>query len=161
MRGVSAFGYEPGDTPPTAIAGCDSVMVGMQELNNLLEQAFAAGLQDHPAVKQAVNVYDANTDWSSRIWIFIPLTSQCETRTNEVRQAVKNLVQVIEERTGKRPDMMRPDYVPPSTSTSGIPVWGYALIGVVGVVAVAYTVGQGAVIARLWKSPKRLHGRRR
>jgi len=155
---MRAFGYEPGDTPPTAIAGCDSVMVAMQELNNLLEQAFAAGLQDHPAVKQAVNVYDANVGIWSRIWVYVPLTSQCETRTNEVRQAVKNLVQVIEQKTGARPTMLRPDYVPPSTSTSGLPVWAYALIGVAGAVAVAYTVGQGAVIARLWKRPKRLRG---
>lgn len=155
------FGYEPGDTPPVGIAGCDSVMVAMQELNNLLEQAYAVGLQDTLEVKQAVNVYDANADTWSRIWVYIPLTSQCETRTNEVRNAVNKVVRLIEQRTGQRPSLLRPDYVPPSTSEAGFPVWGYAILGVAGIVGLAYVTGQVASTARLWKGSKRVGRHRR
>lgn len=155
------YGYEPGESAPTAIAGCDSVMVGMAELNNVLEQAYALGLQGAPETVQAVAVYDANTDWASRIWIYVPLSSQCETRTNEVRNAVNKIVRLIEQRTGQRPSLLRPDYVPPSTSEAGFPVWGYAILGVGGIIGLAYVTGQIASVARLWKGSKRVGRHRR
>jgi hypothetical protein len=155
------FGYEPGEAPPTAVAGCDSVMVAMAELNAALEQAYALGLQEQTTVKQAVVVYDANTAWSSRIWIYIPLTSQCETRTNEVRNALNGLVRLIERTTGRPYDYLRPGYVAPSTGEAGLPVWGYALIGVGGLAALAYVTGQVASVARLWKGGKKMSRYRR
>lgn len=153
---------DPRMRSPTAMgaygaAFCDELNVALAELSNVLEQADAAGLYNDPIVVSAHAVYDARSGFAVYVGL---LGDACHKDAVEVSASAEKVRTLVQQRAGMYIAPLRPDYVPPKTIDS-FPVWGYAVIGVVGVAALAYITGQTASVIRLFKSSKRVHGYRR
>lgn len=147
MRRFAAYGA----------AFCDELDIALAELANVLENANATGLSSDPAVVSGQAVYNDRSGFA----VYTPGPA-CANDAAEASRAAEKVRSLIQQRTGVYIAPLRPDYKPVGPmDLSSIPLWGYAVIGVVGVVALAYATGQAASIARLWKSSKKLSGYRR
>lgn len=154
---------DPRMRSPTAMGAygavfCDELNVALAELSNVLEQADAAGLYNDPVVVSAHAVYDDRSSYAVYVGF---LGDACHKDATEVSTTAEKVRALVQQRAGMYVPPLRPDYVAPSgPNLNAFPVWGYAIVGVVGVVAVAYITGQTASLVRLFKS-KKVSGYRR
>lgn len=136
---------------------CDELTIAISELAHVLENANATGLSNDSVVASGQAIYDDRSGFA----VYTP-GAACANDAAEVSRAAEKVRSLIQQRTGVYIAPLRPDYKPVGPmDLSSIPLWGYAVIGVVSVVALAYATGQAASIARLWKSPRKMSGYRR
>lgn len=154
---------DPRMRSPTALgsaAFCDELDIALAELENVLKQADAAGLGTDPAVVSGHAVY---ADRSSFAVYANFLGDACQKDAAEASTAAERIRKLIKDRAGMDIAPLRPDYV--ARTPEDIPAWvkfgGIALIGTVGIVALAYITGQATTLAKLFKSSKRVSGYRR
>lgn len=142
------------------VAFCDELNIALSELKNVLDNADATGLSSDAVVISGHAIYDDRSSFA----VYIPVGDACHKNAVEVSAAAEKVRTLIQQRTGVYIAPLRPDYVPPEGIEAGLtsfPIWGYAIIGVVGVAALAYITGQTAGLVRLFKSKRHVSGYRR
>jgi hypothetical protein len=156
--GYQGYGYEPGDTITVGDAFCESMKVAMTELGNVLEKAYALGLYDDPNVITAAALWDKNTGFWSRAWVYLPIGDACANDSQEVMASVNAVRSLIGSQTGSTPPLVEPNFKPPAVEGSGgvvgglfgtVPTWAIVLGG--GVVAVML-LGQLTPIVMTFKN---------
>lgn len=152
---------DPRDRSPSALGrygllfSCNNLDAAMTNLSALLDQATAAGLltthlfsadEGDPVAVSAQAVYSGIKNNN----LVVMSQTACDANTTEANAAVASLQNLLQT-NGQAPVTLRPDYVPQPTSplNDGLPVWAYAIIGVVGLGAVAYIFGQAGTIAKV------------
>lgn len=169
---LSGYGYEPGDTITVGNAFCESMKVAMTELGNVLEKAYALGLYNETAVVQGAALWDKNTGFWSRAWVYVPIGDACANDAQEVMASVNAIRGLIQANTGSAPALVEPNFKAPAVEGSGglvggvlgtVPTWAIVLGG--GVVGLLL-LGQLTPFVMMFKNmvgatPRRRYAGRR